>query len=58
MGQLKKILEYIAENPERLKELGKNARESVKKYEMSKHIEKLLKIYKEAIEINRDNSNI
>lgn len=53
VNQLKEILENIIENPRQLKELGKNAKESVKKYEMSKHIKKLIEIYKDAIEINK-----
>lgn len=55
--QLRENLENSMENQEQLKELGKNARESVKKYEMSKHTERLIEIYKEAIEINRNKYN-
>ncbi|MFN3527797.1 MAG: glycosyltransferase family 4 protein [Candidatus Altarchaeaceae archaeon] len=52
--QLKQILENIIENPEQLKELSKNAFESAKQYSMDKYIEKLLDIYKEAIELNKN----
>jgi len=51
--QLKGILDNIIENPQQLKELSKNAFESVKQYDMNKHIKKLLEIYKEAIELNK-----
>jgi glycosyltransferase involved in cell wall biosynthesis len=51
--QLKEILENIIKNPGQLKELSKNARKSVEKYEISKHVEKLINIYKEAIKLNK-----
>jgi len=51
--QLKEILEGIIENPERLKELSKNAFKSVKQYDMNTHIDRLLEIYKEAIKMNK-----
>lgn len=53
VDQLKEILENIIRNSGRLIELGKNAQEFIKKDEMSEHIKKIIKIYKEAIEINR-----
>jgi len=51
-GQLKKILANIIENPENLKVLSRNASESVKQYDMNRHVERLLEIYKEAIKLN------
>jgi len=51
--ELKRILENVTNNPERLRELGRNAFASVKKYEMSSYINKLLKVYEDAIEINK-----
>lgn len=53
IDELKKILENIIENPKQLEELSRNAFESVKKYSMDKHIEKLIEIYKQAIELNK-----
>ncbi|ODS37367.1 hypothetical protein BEH94_07780 [Candidatus Altiarchaeales archaeon WOR_SM1_SCG] len=50
--RLREILENIIENPEQLKDLSKNAFEAVKQYDMNKHIGQLIKIYKEAIELN------
>lgn len=50
--ELKEILKRIATDPSILSTLGKNARESIKKYEMSAYIQKLFNIYKEAIKIN------
>jgi len=51
-GQLKEILANIIENPENLKVLSKNASESVKQYDMNRHVERLLEVYKEAIKLN------
>ncbi len=51
--QLKEILENIAASPDKLKTLGKNAREYVKEFEMNNYINNLTAIYKEAIEINK-----
>lgn len=50
--ELKRILENIIEQPEKLALLGRGALDSVKQYEMSQHIDKLISIYKDAIEIN------
>ncbi len=44
--ELSRILQRIADNPETLKELEDNAFNSVKKYDIKKHINKLEKIYK------------
>ncbi|MBC7119897.1 MAG: glycosyltransferase family 4 protein, partial [Methanobacteriaceae archaeon] len=44
--ELSRILQRIADNPETLKELEYNAFNSVKKYDIKKHINKLEKIYK------------
>lgn len=49
--QLKKIIIDTIEHPDKLKILGKNAFESVKEYEMSKYITRLIKIYEEAFDI-------
>lgn len=54
VDELKGILERIAIDPSILSNLGKNARESIKKYEMSAYIQKLFNIYEEAITINKD----
>lgn len=51
--QLRLILEDIMKGPEILKALGRNARESVKEYEMSGYIQRLTKIYEEAVETNK-----
>lgn len=50
--ELKEILENIIESSEQLKELSKNDFESVKQYDMNTHVEKLMEIYREAIEFN------
>lgn len=50
---LKNILENIIEKPVKLAVLGRNASESVLRYEMSQHVDKLTSIYGEAIEINK-----
>ena len=44
--ELSRILRRIADNPESLKELEDNAFNSVKKYDIKKHIDKLENIYK------------
>jgi len=44
--ELSRILRRIADNPETLKELEDNAFNSVKKYDIKKHIDKLERIYK------------
>ncbi|MBC7119620.1 MAG: glycosyltransferase, partial [Methanobacteriaceae archaeon] len=44
--ELSRIFQRIADNPETLKELEDNAFNSVKKYDIKKHINKLEKIYK------------
>ena len=55
--QLKRILENIIENSDLLKELKKNALESVKRYNMSAHIEKLMEIYREASDLSKLKDN-
>ncbi len=50
--QLTNILENVITKPEILKELGDNAYQTVKQFEMSKYIDNLIGIYHEAIEIN------
>ena len=47
--ELKAILENLVENPDELKRLGEGAFESVKKYDMDKHIKKLEKLYKDLL---------
>lgn len=51
--QLEIILNEIISNPEILIELGRNARETVRSYEMSSHVERLEIIYRDAVKINR-----
>jgi glycosyltransferase involved in cell wall biosynthesis len=46
VAELRKALEDLIENRELLEDLNKNALASVKKYEISKHIEKLKLLYK------------
>jgi len=55
---LKKILENLIENPEELAILGRNAHESVLKYEMQGHLKKLIEIYKEASDIKNAKRHI
>jgi len=43
---LKNILEDVIKDPKKLTILGRNAFESMRKYEMSEHIEKLITIYR------------
>lgn len=50
--ELRAILQNISENPGILKEMGKHAKEDVKKYETSVHMEKLISNYEEAIALN------
>lgn len=54
VNSLKTVLSNIARNPEGLKRISENAREYVKKFEMSLYINRLTEVYKEAIQINRD----
>jgi len=51
--QLKEILENILKNPDVLVELGNNARNYVKQYEISGHIKELILNYEEAVRLNR-----
>lgn len=51
--QLKKIIENILENPGILVQLGNNAREYVKQYELSLHMRGLISNYEEAIKLNK-----
>lgn len=51
--QLKQILERIVENPKTLTELGNNAKNYVKQYEISEHIKELVLNYEEAIRLNK-----
>lgn len=53
ISQLKQILENILENPKILVELGNNAKNCVKQYEISEHIKRLLLNYEEAIRLNK-----
>ena len=55
--QLKKILENVIENSEQLEELQKNALKSIKRHNMSTHIEKLIEIYREAIDLSNLKDN-
>jgi len=52
-AQLKKILEEIIKDPAVLKEMAKNAQDSVKIYDMKDYIQRLVAVYEEAILINR-----
>jgi len=52
--QLQTIILDLIEHPDKLRTLGKNASESVKEYEMSKYITRLIGIYDEAIKINKN----
>ena len=49
VDELKAILENLVENPDELKRLREGAFESVKKYDMDKHIKKLEKLYKDLL---------
>jgi len=49
IGELKNILNQGIKKPEQLREMGKNALNSVKKYEITKHLSELMKIYREAV---------
>lgn len=49
----KQILENILENPEVLVELGNNAKNYVKQYEISGYIKGLILNYEEAIRLNK-----
>lgn len=53
INQLKQILENLLENPEVLVELGNNAKNYVKQYEISGHIKGLILHYEEAIRLNK-----
>jgi len=47
--ELENVLDKVIRKPEQLREMGKNASDSVKKYEIADHISKLMKIYREAV---------
>lgn len=51
--RLREILYNVIKNPDILKELGRNAQESIKEFEMSKYIQKLSNIYEDVIKINK-----
>ncbi len=51
--ELRKILEEVINKPDIFNILEKNAHESFKQFEMSKYMDKLIDVYKEAIEISR-----
>lgn len=51
--QLKQILENLLENPKILMELGDNARNYVKEYDISEHMKGLIINYGEAIRLNK-----
>ncbi len=46
---LKELLEKIIEEPQNLKTLGQNAKESIRQFEMSGYINKLIKAYQEVL---------
>jgi len=50
--ELKNIFENLANEPIKLKKMGKNAFESVKEFDMKKHTEKLEEVYEDAIKKN------
>lgn len=50
--QLKQILENVLENPRLLVELGNNAKDYVKQYDVSEHIKGLVLNYEEVIKLN------
>lgn len=52
---LKKVLENIIEKPQNLRTLKRNAKESVKQFEMSKYIDRLTEVYREVL-FGRDHS--
>ncbi|MCX5713853.1 MAG: glycosyltransferase family 4 protein [Candidatus Omnitrophica bacterium] len=49
---LKRILGMVINNPQVLKSMSKNCFEFVKQFEMEKYLNKLLDVYRQAIEIN------
>lgn len=49
IDELKDKIQYLIDNPSKLKDLEKGAFESRKKYSMNSHVEKLENIYKELI---------
>lgn len=50
VGELKKLLENLTQNPEKLKRLSENAFESVKKYGIKEHTQRLMHLYEEVLE--------
>jgi glycosyltransferase involved in cell wall biosynthesis len=50
---LKRVLEMVINNPQLLKSMSKNCLEFVKQFEMEEYLNKLLDVYRQAIEINQ-----
>jgi glycosyltransferase involved in cell wall biosynthesis len=49
VGQLKEKIEWLIENPEEAKKLGKKNRKKAKKYTWKRFIKKLLRVYEEVL---------